>query len=421
MSQNATPIRWGILATGRIATTFTEDLALVSDAEVVAVGSRSADSAAQFASTHGIPRSYGSWQDLAEDKEVDVIYIGTPHSAHHAAAMVCLSAGRAVLCEKPFTLDVATAQDLMSLARTREVFLMEAMWMRTNPAVRRIAELVADGAIGDVRHITADFGLAGPFPAEHRLRDPALGGGALLDLGVYPVTFAHLFLGPPRWLTAWAHLLPEGTDENTGIVLGYGGGAVATLHCGISGETGQRATITGTKGRIEVDRRYASSVEGIYAIGDVIKGPMLAHKAEDEGVCVAEFLAGQSPHIDYNAIPAVIYTAPEVASVGKSEEELKEAQIAYKTGKFPFSANARARAIGKTDGFVKVIADARTDRLLGVHIIGAEAGTMIAEAALAIEFGASAEDLARTSHPHPTLEEAIKEAALATQGAPLHV
>jgi dihydrolipoamide dehydrogenase len=178
---------------------------------------------------------------------------------------------------------------------------------------------------------------------------------------------------------------------------------------------------TDNHGRIEVDPHYASSVEGIYAIGDVIKGPMLAHKAEDEGVCVAEHLAGQSPHLDYDAIPAVIYTAPEVASVGRTEEQLKEAGIAYKAGKFPFSANARARAIGKTDGFVKVLADARTDRLLGVHIIGAEAGTMIAEAALAIEFGASSEDLARSSHAHPTLEEAIKEAALATHGAPIHI
>jgi len=178
---------------------------------------------------------------------------------------------------------------------------------------------------------------------------------------------------------------------------------------------------TDNHGRIEVDRHYATSVEGIYAIGDVIRGPMLAHKAEDEGVCVAEILAGQSPHLDYDAIPAVIYTAPEVASVGKTEEQLKEAGTAYKAGKFPFSANSRARATGKTDGFVKVLADARTDRLLGVHIIGAEAGTMIAEAALAIEFGASSEDLARSCHAHPTLEEAIKEAALATHGAPIHI
>jgi dihydrolipoamide dehydrogenase len=178
---------------------------------------------------------------------------------------------------------------------------------------------------------------------------------------------------------------------------------------------------TDNHGRVEVDRSYATAVPGIYAIGDVIRGPMLAHKAEDEGVSVAETLAGQRPHIDYDAIPAVIYTAPEVASVGSTEEQLKEAGIAYNSGKFPFSANSRARATGRTDGFVKILADAGTDRILGVHVIGADAGTMIAEAALAMEFGASSEDLARTSHAHPTLQEAIKEAALATHGQPLHI
>ena len=178
---------------------------------------------------------------------------------------------------------------------------------------------------------------------------------------------------------------------------------------------------TDNRGRIEVDGNFATSAAGIYAIGDVIRGPMLAHKAEDEGVCVAEHLAGQRPHIDYDAIPAVVYTAPEVASVGRTEEQLKEAGIAYKTGKFPFSANARARSISKTDGFVKVLADAGTDRLLGVHILGADAGTLIAEATLAIEFGASAEDLARTCHAHPTLEEALKEAALAAWSSPIHI
>jgi dihydrolipoamide dehydrogenase len=178
---------------------------------------------------------------------------------------------------------------------------------------------------------------------------------------------------------------------------------------------------TDNHGRIEVGANFATGAPGVFAIGDVIKGPMLAHKAEDEGVCVAEHLAGGKPHIDYDAIPAVIYTAPEVASVGKTEDGLKEAGIPYKAGKFPFSANSRARCTGQTDGFVKVLADAATDRLLGVHIIGAEAGTMIAEAALAMEFGASSEDLARTCHPHPTLEEALKEAALAAHGSPIHI
>jgi len=175
------------------------------------------------------------------------------------------------------------------------------------------------------------------------------------------------------------------------------------------------------RGMIEVGEQFKTKADGIYAIGDVIHGPMLAHKAEEEGVAVAEILAGQQPHIDYDKIPGVIYTFPEVAAIGRTEEALKEAGIKYKTGKFPFMANSRARAVGQTDGFVKILADAETDEILGCHIIGAEAGTMIGELAVAMEFGASAEDLARTSHAHPTLEEAIKEAALATFAKPLNI
>jgi dihydrolipoamide dehydrogenase len=175
------------------------------------------------------------------------------------------------------------------------------------------------------------------------------------------------------------------------------------------------------RGRIGVDARYATNVAGIYAIGDVISGPMLAHKASDEGAAVAEIIAGEKPALDYDAIPAVIYTWPEVATVGKSEEDLKEAGVAYKIGKFPFSANPRARANADTEGFVKILAEEASDRVLGVHIIGPDAGTMIAEAALAIEFGASAEDIARTCHAHPTLNEAVKEAALAVGGRAIHI
>ncbi len=175
------------------------------------------------------------------------------------------------------------------------------------------------------------------------------------------------------------------------------------------------------QGRVIVDDGFATNRPGIYAIGDVIRGPMLAHKAEEEGIAVAERLAGQKPEVDYDAIPAVIYTWPEVASVGKTEEELKEAVISYRTGKFPFTANPRARANGDTEGFVKILAEAATDRVLGVHIIGPDAGTLIAEATLAIEFGASAEDIARTCHAHPTLSEAVKEAALAVDGRAIHI
>jgi dihydrolipoamide dehydrogenase len=172
---------------------------------------------------------------------------------------------------------------------------------------------------------------------------------------------------------------------------------------------------TDNRGRVIVDQHFQTNVAGIFAIGDVIAGPMLAHKAEDEGVAVAEIIAGQAGHVNYDVIPNVVYTFPEVASVGKSEEELKDAGISYNVGKFPFTANGRAKVNHQTDGFVKILADAKTDRVLGVHIVGADAGNMIAEAAIAMEFGAASEDIARTCHAHPTLTEAVKEAALAVE------
>jgi dihydrolipoyl dehydrogenase len=175
------------------------------------------------------------------------------------------------------------------------------------------------------------------------------------------------------------------------------------------------------RGRVIVDNRFATNVKGIYAIGDVIAGPMLAHKAEDEGVAVAEILAGQAGHVNYDVIPNVVYTYPEIASVGKTEEELKDAGVATNVGKFPFTANGRAKANQQTDGFVKILADSRTDRVLGVHIVGADAGNMIAEAAVAMEFGASSEDIARICHAHPTLPEAVKEAALAVAKRAIHM
>jgi dihydrolipoamide dehydrogenase len=175
------------------------------------------------------------------------------------------------------------------------------------------------------------------------------------------------------------------------------------------------------RGRVIVDGHFATNVPGMYAIGDVIAGPMLAHKAEEEGVAVAEILAGQAGHVNYDVIPNVIYTYPELASVGKSEEELKDAGAAYNVGKFPFTANGRAKANQQTEGFVKILADAKTDRVLGVHILGADAGNMIAEAAVAMEFGAAAEDIARTCHAHPTLPEAVKEAALAVGKRAIHM
>jgi len=178
---------------------------------------------------------------------------------------------------------------------------------------------------------------------------------------------------------------------------------------------------TDNKGRVMVDARFATNVPGIYAIGDAIAGPMLAHKAMDEGTAVAEILAGEAGQVNYDVIPNVVYTYPEIASVGKSEEELKEAGIAYNAGKFPFTANGRAKTNLQTEGFVKILADAKTDRVLGVHIVGADAGNMIAEAAVAMELGAASEDIARTCHPHPTFTEAVKEAALAVDKRAIHM
>ncbi|MBV6631629.1 MAG: dihydrolipoyl dehydrogenase [Alphaproteobacteria bacterium] len=175
------------------------------------------------------------------------------------------------------------------------------------------------------------------------------------------------------------------------------------------------------RGRVEINEHFETSVPGIYAIGDVVIGPMLAHKAEEEGVAVAEILGGESGHVNYDVIPGVVYTWPEVAQVGQTEEQLKDAGVKYKKGKFPFSANGRARAMGETDGFVKILADAETDRVLGAHIIGPEAGTLIAEIATAMEFAASSEDVFRTCHAHPTLNEVVKEAALAVHGRPIHM
>ena len=212
-----------------------------------------------------------------------------------------------------------------------------------------------------------------------------------------------------------------------------GGGGGETLDCDAVLVAVGRRPFTGglgleeagverdNRGFVSVDRRFETGVKGIFAVGDAIPGPMLAHKAEEEGIAAVEAMAGQAAHINYDAIPGVVYTAPEAASVGKTEDELNEQGRSVKIGRFPFSANARARGKGAGDGFVKIIADAHTDAVLGAHIVGPEAGTMIAELALAIEFGASSEDIARTCHAHPTLSEAVKEAALAVEDRQIHL
>ncbi|MEW2255231.1 Gfo/Idh/MocA family oxidoreductase [Streptomyces sp. NPDC047869] len=245
-------VRWGILATGGIAAAFAADLVDLPDAEIVAVASRRREPAEAFAERFGVTRAYGDWESLAADPDIDVVYVATPHAAHRAAAGLCLTAGRNVLCEKAFTLNAREAGELVALAKEHDRFLMEAMWMYCNPLVRRLKALVDDGAIGEVRTVQADFGLAGPFPAAHRLRDPELGGGSLLDLGVYPVSFAQLLLGEPDAVAASAVLSAEGVDLQTGALLSWESGALASLHCSIAGGTGTTASVTGSLGRIDI-------------------------------------------------------------------------------------------------------------------------------------------------------------------------
>ncbi|MFQ5972042.1 MAG: dihydrolipoyl dehydrogenase [Alphaproteobacteria bacterium] len=228
----------------------------------------------------------------------------------------------------------------------------------------------------------------------------------------------------------------EAKTKKSGITLTLepaSGGAAETLDCDVVlVAIGRRPYTEGlglaelgveidNRGFIRIDDNFQTNVEGIFAIGDCVPGPMLAHKAEDEGVACAEIIAGEAAHVNYNAIPGIVYTWPEVASVGKTEEELREAGVAYRVGKFPFTANSRARANADTAGFVKILADAKTDEVLGAHVIGPDAGTMIHEIVLGMEFRAAAEDIARTSHGHPTLNEAVKEAALAVDGRPIHI
>ncbi|WP_405853278.1 Gfo/Idh/MocA family oxidoreductase [Streptomyces sp. NBC_00090] len=249
-------VRWGILATGGIAERFTTDLLTLDGAEVVAVASRTEASAKAFADRFGIPRAYGDWEGLFTDEDVDIVYVATPHHAHREAAGRALEAGKAVLCEKALTLNTREAEELVTLSRDRGLFLMEAMWMYCNPLIQRLAELVRDGAIGEVRTVQADFGLQGPFDADHRLRDPAVGGGALLDLGVYPVSFAQLLLGEPDTVQAHALISPEGVDLNTGMLLGWESGASALLSCSLEADTPLTASVTGTLGRIDVPRGF---------------------------------------------------------------------------------------------------------------------------------------------------------------------
>ncbi len=246
------PVRWGILATGRIAGSFAANLRLLPDAEIRAVGARTAASAERFAAEHGAARAYGDYRALVEDPDVDVVYVASPHSLHLRHVLMALDAGKPVLCEKSLTLDAAQAEVLVDAARERGLFLMEAMWMRCNPLVRRIAGLLGTGLLGEVRQVRADLGFVVDKPPTDRLWDRALGAGVLLDMGIYPVSLADLLLGEPEQVAAVAALSGGGVDQNLAVSLGYRSGAVAALTASMTAWSPRTASVATELGRFDL-------------------------------------------------------------------------------------------------------------------------------------------------------------------------
>ena len=251
-------VRWGIVATGGIAAAFARDLRLLPDAEVVAVGSRQQETADAFARDHDVPRAFATYQDLVSDDDVDAVYVSTPHPGHHDATMLAIEAGKAVLLEKPFTMDAGEARALVSAARERGVFLMEAMWTRFLPHVVRLREVLAAGTLGEVTTVTAEHGQWFAQDPKHRLFAPALGGGALLDLGVYPVSFASMVLGTPTRVTAVGDPAFTGVDATTSALLQHDGGAQAVVTCSLRAAGMNAAAVVGTEARVEVDPVFYS-------------------------------------------------------------------------------------------------------------------------------------------------------------------
>lgn len=252
MSSTASPVRWGILGTGSIATKFATGLGFLPDAELAAVGSRTQEGAEKFGARFNIPRRHASYEALANDPEIDVVYVSTPHPFHKAATLLCLNAGKAVLCEKPFAMNAGEAEEMVSTARSRGLFLMEAMWSRYYPASVRARELLAAGAIGEPQILNADLGFKTNFNPAGRLFDPALGGGALLDVGVYPVSLASMIFGAPSDVISRAHLGATGVDERAAMILGYEGGRFAVLYTATRTNTPHEALILGSEGMLRI-------------------------------------------------------------------------------------------------------------------------------------------------------------------------
>ena len=250
------PIRWGILGTGNIANQFARGLAVLEDAQLVAAGSRRAETANRFADTYGAPNRHDSYEALAADPDVDIVYIATPHVYHAENSLLCLEAGKAVLCEKPFAINAAEARRVIDYARAHRLFLMEAVWTRLLPHMEKVVELVEEGAIGEPRLLQANFCFRTSFDPRDRLFDPVLGGGGLLDVGIYPVFLAHLLLGRPLEIKTLAHLGETGVDEQAGMLFSHESGAVSVLTSAIRAELPHTAVIAGATGRIEIHERW---------------------------------------------------------------------------------------------------------------------------------------------------------------------
>lgn len=289
-------VRWGILGTGKIAERFAGAIAMVDDAEVVAVGSRTSTAAHAFANLHGVPKRHVGYQVLVSDTDVDVVYVATPHVYHRDHAMLAIEAGKAVLCEKPFTINAVEAEKVVHMARERGVFLMEAMWSRFIPAVRRVRELVAEEIVGDLRMISADFGFRADFGPNHRLLARELGGGALLDVGVYPISLVSMLWGAPTRIAGLAAMGETGVDEQAAIVLGYDDGRLASLYTSIDVDTPVEAVLMGTRGHIRIHRRMHHPQKLTVAVDgreeEVIEMPFegygLQFQAMEVGRCLRE-------------------------------------------------------------------------------------------------------------------------------------
>lgn len=290
------PVRWGILATGRIAGGFAGALRLLPDAELAAVAARDLHRAEAFAAEYGVAgatRAYGSYAELMADDGVDVVYVASPHALHHEHAMMALDAGKPVLCEKAFTLTAREAGDLVRVARERDLFLMEAMWMRCNPVVRRVHQLAERGDLGRILQVRADLGFLVERPETDRLLAPELGGGALLDMGVYALTFAHLFLGDPDRVEAVAEMAPSGIDLNIALALGWDGGAVAALSSTMTAYSPRTASIATDRGRIDLGEAFHHPTEAVWVhdgerhvIREEVLGTGLAHEAAEVMRCL---------------------------------------------------------------------------------------------------------------------------------------